>query len=247
MKKMVFAILATAFALAFQLTSSAQTVNEDSQLVYKMPKTGNYMRYKVENGDTVYVASIRPAVKYAKGKGTDWRKESRLLHNFGKTYPYALEARRVMDEVDNNIESNNLAKRKKEKYINALQKELLDKYEPVIRNMTVSQGKLLIKLIGRETGLTPYEIIHDYKNGMAAGTWQGIAKLFGGDLKKTYDPKGEDKAIEYLVQKWEIGDYPALYMSVFGRYPEIAVIPQDKPKKAEKAESKSKKSSRKKS
>lgn len=222
MNKVLHIIYACALVLACCLPASAQTVREESKFVYKMPKDGNnYMRYLVENGDTVYVATIKAAVKYANGRGRDWRKENRMVHNFGKTYPYALEAKRLMAEVDATIEGQNLQRRKRDRYINTIQSDLLDKYEPVLRNMTVTQGKVLIKLIGRETGLTPYEIIHDYKNGMAAGTWQGIAKLFGGDLKKEYDPKGEDRILEELVKKWEAGEYPMLYMSIFGRYPEI--------------------------
>lgn len=215
-----------ALVLPFQLGLYAQNTKVGGQAVYKLPKSGNYMRYIIENGDTIYVASIAPAVKYAVGSGKDWRKESRLLHNFGRTYPYALEARRLIKEVDYTIDSQNLVRRKKEKYINAIQRDLLDKYEPVLREMNVSQGKLLIKLIGRETGLTPYDIIHDYKSSAAAGVWQALAKLFGGDLKKAYDPQGEDRLVENLVEKWNNGEYAYLYMSVFGKPPQIPVIQQ---------------------
>lgn len=220
MRRIQIILCACALAMLPGFQANAQDTG-GGQAVYRMPKKGNYMRYRVENGDTVYVETIKAAVKYASGKGTDWRKENRLVHNFGKTYPYALEAGRLLREVDQTIDSQSLGRRKREKYINTIQQELLDRYEPVLRNMTVTQGKVLIKLIGRETGLTPYEIISDYKNGMAAGTWQGIAKLFGGDLKKEYDPDGEDRLIEELVKKWNSGEYPMLYMSIFGRYPEI--------------------------
>ncbi len=181
------------------------------------------MHYRVIEGDTVYVDAIMPARVVAKGK--DWRKNRRLVYNFSKTYVYALEARRMVGVVDSKIDQDNLRRRKKTEYINAVQKDILEKYEPVIRNMTVSQGKLLIKLIGRETGLTPYEIVHNYKNGMAAGFWQGIAKFFGGDLKKRYDPEGEDAMTEELVRKWQKGEFPEFYRSIFGQYPKIPVIP----------------------
>lgn len=222
MKSVYGIFLCAALALTGAAAARAQNPGEGGK--FRMPAEGNYLRYRVEKGDTVYVASIEPAVKYAKGKGRDWRKEARLLHNFGKTYPYALEARRLLAEVNSTIEEDNLVRRKREKYINAIQKDLLDRYEPVLRNMTVTQGKLLIKLIGRETGLTPYEIIHDYKSGMAAGAWQGVARLFGGDLKKTYEPEGEDRAVEDLVKMWESGQYPFMYMSVFGKPPQLPVI-----------------------
>ena len=60
---------------------------------------------------------------------------------------------------------------------------------------------------------------------MAAGFWQGIAKFFGGDLKKRYDPEGEDAMTEELVRKWQKGEFPEFYRSIFGQYPKIPVIP----------------------
>ncbi len=242
MKKLQYTLLLGAAMLALSLPLSGQNKSgqeklgqngtERNKTTSRKSRNSNYMQFYVDNGDTVYVATLKPTVKYASGKGRDWRKESRMVHNFGKTYPYALEAKRIMAEVDETIDSQNLGRRKKEKYINAIQQDLLEEYEPVLRNMTVNQGKILIKLIGRETGFTPYDIIHDYKNGMAAGTWQGIAKLFGGDLKKQYDPEGEDKILEDLVKKWESGEFPMLYMSIFGRSPEIPQISSTAGKKS---------------
>lgn len=189
---------------------------------YVMPASGNFMRYKVIDGDTVYVASINPSYSFAKGR--EWRSYTKLVHNFSKTYPYAVEAKRMVEVVDSTIENDGLRRRSREKYINSIQNGILEQYEPVIRNMTVSQGKLLIVLIGRETGMTPYDIIHDYKTGAAAGFWQGIAKFFGGDLKRAYDGNGKDKATEELVMKWQNGQFPDFYYSIFGQYPKIPVI-----------------------
>jgi len=185
-----------------------------------------YMTYIVEKGDTVYVDMLKPAYTYTgKKKGRKWRKYYKLVHNFSKTYPYAIQVREMIQEVDSTIAADHLRRRKKDKYISAIQKKVLDNYEPVIRKMTVSQGKLLIQLIGREAGVTPYEIIKDYKSGIAAGFWQGIAKFFGGDLKREYDPNQEDKAIEDLVKAWENGTFEGLYYSIFGKYPpEVKVV-----------------------
>ena len=96
-----------------------------------------------------------------------------------------------------------------------MQKELFSVFEKPLKNLTISQGALLMKLIDRETGLAPYYIIKDYKNGAAAGFWQGIGKIFKYDMKKGYDPKGEDANIEELVQIWQEGDYEAFYFSIF--------------------------------
>ena len=105
-----------------------------------------------------------------------------------------------------------------------MQKQLFEMYEKPLRNMTISQGKLLIKLIDREIGRSSYKIIRDYKNGITAGFWQGVAKIFGNDLKKSYDPNGEDRVTEYLVSQWESGEFDNLYYSIFWEMPEHPVI-----------------------
>lgn len=195
------------------------------ELIIHMPRGGNYMHYIVQNGDTVYVETLRPSYSFARSRkrSRNWRDEYRLLHNFGKVYPYALEAGRLIVEVDSTIAGDELRRGKKEKYIASIQDQLLDAYEPVLREMTVSQGKLLIRLIDRETGITPYDLIKNYKSGAAAAFWQGIAKMFDGDLKRGYDPEGIDRPTEELVEKWNSGEYDALYWSVFGKMPEKVI------------------------
>lgn len=181
-----------------------------------------YMGYIIEGSDTLYVDALRPSYVYTgKKKGRQWRQYYRLVHNFAKTYPYALQAREVVLEADRTIREENLKRRKREKYIDQIQNSIFDNYESVIRKMTVSQGKLLIQLIGRETGITPYDIIKDYKSGLTASFWQGVAKMFGGNLKRQYDPNQEDKAIEDLVVIWQKGEFEGLYYSIFGKYPPV--------------------------
>ena len=82
-----------------------------------------------------------------------------------------------------------------------------------------------MKLIDREIGKSSYMIIKDYKNTIAAKFWQGVAKMFGSDLKKPYDPEGEDKKIEELVKIWEAGDFDAFYFSLFWKDPPVIEIP----------------------
>ena len=105
-------------------------------------------------------------------------------------------------EADSVIAADNLKGVKREKYINKVQKELFSVFESQMRSLTVSQGALIMKLVDREVGKSSYNIIKGYKSGITAGFWQGIAKMFGSDLKKPYDPDGEDAATEELVQIW---------------------------------------------
>lgn len=113
------------------------------------------MEYRVEGKDTVYVGEIPAARVFAKlprQKGKDWRKYYRLVYNFSKVYPYAKVARHLVAEADSTIAADNLKRGKREKYINSIQNELFEAFEEPMRNLTISQGALLMKLIDREVG-----------------------------------------------------------------------------------------------
>lgn len=188
-----------------------------------------YLHYKIVNGDTVFVEKLRPSRCYSRlprQKGKEWRKYYRLVHNFAKTYPYALASKRILLSVDSTMMAEGMRRGKRDKYINQVQKELFKVFEEPVRSMTVSQGALLMKLIDREVGKTSFKIIKDYKSGIAAGFWQGIAKLFGSDMKKPYDPNGDDKNTEELVKLWEEGEFDLLYFAIFMKEPPVARIPE---------------------
>ena len=183
----------------------------------------------IEGSDTVYYDTITASKIYSrlpKQKGKEWRQYYRLVHNFSKSYPYALVAKKLVVEADSTIAADRLKGSKREKYISSVQKELFDVFEGQMRKLTVSQGALIMKLVDREVGKSSYNIIKGYKSGMTAGFWQGIAKLFGSDLKKPYDPEGEDKEVEELVKIWEAGEFQALYFSLFWQDPPEMPIPE---------------------
>lgn len=217
----ILSAVLTTVLLTFACDASAQSRKE------KMPEPKLMLGYEIVDGDTLFFDVLNPSkvTSFRKMKGREWRRYYRLVWNFSKTYPYALVARKLIDKTDAELEENDFSRRKREKYINAIQKELFTAFEQPMRGMTVSQGQLLMKLIDREVGKSSFSIIKDYKNGIAAGFWQGIAKLFGSDLKKHYDPLGDDRDVEELVQKWDSGEFPGLYFSIFGEYPKRIEIP----------------------
>ena len=193
------------------------------------PAQEGILEFIVEGNDTIYIDQIRASKVYSrlpKMKGREWRQYYRLVHNFSKAYPYALVAKKLVIEADSVIAAENLKGIKREKYINKVQKELFSVFESQMRSLTVSQGALIMKLVDREVGKSSYNIIKGYKSGITAGFWQGIAKMFGSDLKKPYDPEGEDEATEELVQIWEAGDFPAFYWSIFWKDPPEMPIPE---------------------
>lgn len=190
---------------------------------------GRRLAYFVEEGDTIYYDTITASKVYSRiprQSGREWRQYYRLVHNFSKAYPYALVAKKLVIEADSTIAADKLKGAKREKYVNKVQKELFDVFEGQMRKLTVSQGALIMKLVDREVGKSSYNIIKGYKSGITAGFWQGIAKIFGSDLKKPYDPEGEDLETEELVKIWEAGDFPALYWSLFWKDPPTMPIPE---------------------
>jgi hypothetical protein len=87
-------------------------------------------------------------------------------------------------------------------------------FEAEVKDLTMSQGKVLVKLIDRETGRSSYSLVKDLKGSFQAAVWQGVARLFGQDLKATYDGDGEDIMIEVIVRRIESGE-----LAVAGRTP----------------------------
>lgn len=190
---------------------------------------GGELQYFVEGEDTIYFDSIKASKVYSrlpKQKGKEWRKYYRLVHNFSKAYPYALVVKKLVVEADSTIAADKLKGIKREKYIAKVQKELFDVFESQMKSLTVSQGALIMKLVDREVGKSSYSLIKGYTSGITAGFWQGIAKLFGSDLKKPYDPEGEDANTEELVKIWEAGDFEAFYFSIFWKDPPQLAIPE---------------------
>ncbi len=121
-----------------------------------------------------------------------------------KVYPIAKVAAIKLAEY-NRVYSSFKTERERKKYVKGVEKELFAEFEDEIRKMKVSEGRILIKLLDRETGSSSYEIIKEFKGGFSAFFWQSVAKLFGHDLKAQYDPVKEDQLIEYVIAEIDLG------------------------------------------
>ena len=127
-----------------------------------------------------------------------------LVRNIKKVYPLAKICQFKLDEYNQYIKSVRTEKEKRQ-FIKNQEKELKEQYAPIIKDLTFSQGKLLLKLIYRQTGDSSYDIIKEYRGTIRAMFWQMFARIFGNDLKLKYDPYGEDQTIENIVQLIEHG------------------------------------------
>ena len=215
--------------LSFLLLCLPAFSQKDRPLRPRKP-TGTPMFYEVIDGDTLFVDNLDPVWVFPKGKrmkGTDWRRQYKLVYNFNKVYPYALVGRRMMRQVDSTIAADVSKRGQRNAYTHDVMMELFGIFEKDIRNMTISQGVLLMRLVDRECGMTPYSIIKTYRSGFTAGFWQMVARLFGTNLKTRYEPTGMDKNTERLVQIWESGAWEGFYYSVFYEAPRKTVIKFD--------------------
>jgi hypothetical protein len=152
-------------------------------------------------GDTIPQSWLPPAEVNAI-QTANWRKYwqnwTRLRNAVYVTYPYAKTAGKIISEV--NIQLANVPdERQRKLIIKSREKELKRDFADKVTNLSVYQGKVLMKLINRETGNNCYAIIKEFKGGFNAGFWQAVAFVFGSNLKQQYDAKGDDKDIEKIV------------------------------------------------
>lgn len=126
------------------------------------------------------------------------RKYSRLVLNLKKVYPYSKMANKMLAELNQKIDSIDDKKLSKQ-YIKQVDKELKERYGEELKKLTITQGRLLIKLIDRETGSTSYDLIKELRGSFSAFMWQSLARVFGENLKEEYDPVEEDKMIEHIL------------------------------------------------
>lgn len=168
----------------------------------------SYLLQKVNrDGVTLPEVEIKEVTVYAHpqfAKKSDFRKYERLVTNLKKVYPYAKIVRNRLSKVNQDI-SNIKSEKERKDYLKKVEKEVFADYEGDIRDMTITQGRLLIKLIDRETQNTSYALIKDYRGKFAAAFWQGIARIFGTNLKEEYDPYGADSLIEIIIVEIDAG------------------------------------------
>jgi Domain of unknown function (DUF4294) len=145
----------------------------------------------------VWVQAPMPA--HLKKKKAEW---TRLRNAVYVTYPYARKAGNIMNDINRQL-VNVTSPSKRKTIIRSKEKELKRDFTDPIKDLSVYQGKVLMKLINRQTGNNCYEIIKEYKGGVTARLWQTVAFVFGSNLKQAYDAGGDDREIESIVLEVE--------------------------------------------
>ena len=128
----------------------------------------------------------------------------RLVKNVKTVLPIAKEARMIMMETAEYLETLP-TKEARDEHMKRVEKSIMKEYKPRMKKLTYSQGKLLIKLIYRESHSSGYELIQAFLGPLRAGFYQAFAWAFGASLKKEYDPEGVDRLTERVVLMVEAG------------------------------------------
>ena len=196
--RLTIGLLMLSIALLFSSESLAQ---EKTNLGgYLVPRC-------VYNGDTIPAFQI-PTIHIFKPLKFRNRKEQmeyyKLVRNVKKVYPIAREINRTIIETYEYLQTLPNEKAR-QRHIKRVEKGLKEQYTPRMKKLSFAQGKLLIKLIDRQSHQSSYELVKAFMGPFKAGFYQTFAALFGASLKKQYDPEGEDKLTERVILLVESG------------------------------------------
>lgn len=164
------------------------------------------VKARIMDGDTIPLMDL-PQVNitgYIIFKSpADQRRFERLVRNVKKVYPYARLAGLKLNEYDALM--TGLTEKEQKKMLKRAEEELKKEFGGELKSLNFSQGKILLKLVDRETGDPTYQIVKDLRGSIAAFFWQNLSRLFGYNLKEKYDPEGKDRDIENIVLMIENG------------------------------------------
>ena len=162
----------------------------------------------VVDGDTIPLLYLGEAEVTGRWTPQDRREAERytkLMRQVVKVYPYAKITGQLLSEYEAELKTIE-SKADQDLYVKIAEAELRAEFEAEVKDLTVGQGKVLVKLIDRQTGQTSYELVKQLRGAFVAFIWQGLARLFDQDLRSEYDPEGVDATIELIVQRIERGE-----------------------------------------
>lgn len=193
-KHIILKITVLAFVFVLSIKGNvafAQSANYDTILVSAV----------IYNGDTIEAKTLETVAvlsKLTQSQINALAAWTRLRNAVYVTYPYAKRAGVILNDINSKL-ANVTDKEARKTYIKSREKELKKEFTDPLTNLSIYQGKVLMKLINREAGDNCYQIIKEYKGGLTAGIYQTVAFFFSTSLKQSYDPQGDDAAIEKIV------------------------------------------------
>ena len=202
---LVFMVVSAAVALAQAPVPTEVTPISGLQQVFK----GKYHFIDQATGDTVCMIVFNPITIYPRERFRNKKEERfywRTVRDVRKTLPYAKLICSTLLETYEYLETFPTEKEKQD-YLQQFEKEIFNQYKPVMKTFTRSQGKMLVKLINRETDQSSYNIVKAFLGTFRAGFWQTFGRFFGVNMKAGYHPEKnkEDAVIERICVRIETG------------------------------------------
>ena len=162
----------------------------------------------VLDGDTIPLVHLKPVIVAAKWSlltEKEIKKNQKLIRNVKKTLPYAKETRRRLQDLEK--EMAGMSPKRRNEYIKQVEQDLLEEFWDDLEKLTISQGKVLLKLVDRETGNSSFNLVADLRGKFRASFYNTFAKVVGFNLKERYDPKHNkyDNLIERIARSVELG------------------------------------------
>lgn len=168
---------------------------------------GRVVKAHIVNGDTIPYMELAPvniiAPRVFRSRA-DQNRYNRLVNNVKRVYPYAKLAGIKYEEYSELIQTLPTEAQRK-RAMKQAENELRAQFEDELVRLTFTQGLILIKLVDRETSHTSYDVVREFRGVVSAVFWQGLGRIFGFNLKTQYDPEGQDRLIEEIVQLIEAG------------------------------------------
>jgi hypothetical protein len=201
--KKIFLIALVIFAVTN--VAEGQRNPKTGKMQYSSRDVSHYEFVIEPGGDTLTVINVNRVFCFS--KPMDMSKHWKLVRDFRKVYPLAQIAKEKMAGFEEQILAQPTRKAQRE-YSKKIEKALVEEYTPTMKRMTVSQGRILVRLIDRETEMTSYDIVKEFRGGFTAGFWQGVARIFGHNLKDEYDAADRDRMIEQCLMMYNAGLLP---------------------------------------
>ena len=179
-----------------------------SAIINAQNTNGFVIKAIVVNGDTVLMHNLPQLIVKDKRTFKSKRhaaRHNRLVRNVKKVYPYSRVASKLLHQYTDTLATIDNPKQRK-RLMKQAERQLWDQYGDELKNLTMTQGLLLIKLIDRQTGNTSYELVHELRGGFTAFIFQSLARFFHLNLKQQYNTEGDDQKIEDIVLLIEQGD-----------------------------------------
>src|SRR6056297_64876 len=179
-------------AMAQKQVAPADTLNKKDRHVLKAEQV---------NGENIASIEVEEVVVFPKiefDSRRKYRRYRKLIRDLKKVYPYAQKAKYKLIQMERDFRQIESEQARKQ-YVKKMEKEIKQEFSDDVKHLTITQGRLLLKLIDRETGNTSYTLLDDLKGSFTAVFWQTVARIFGHNLKAEYEPHGRDYLIERIV------------------------------------------------